>query len=425
MEKYQIIHFRERAKIWWRLQWDRLQRTRVKFVIYIIIVLALIAAILIFPAIVPIDDKLERVSAVIGIIVKILTALSLLTALVWAPPYFREVIAKEYLKDLVKATQEADVKVFRKTIILLDTLSNPDLENGIVPKSDITYFKEAFAELKLLALEGKTESATLVTLTYQMLRHLEHEYDETSKHQKLPISNFTNSLVSILKHISYLSSAVVKLPRSNNTRKVPIANVSLKRYVSEDKYEEFKEYPRGINVASDAPMPLLFFDILNERGTIHLLRAAAIYRTPEPFFLRILDIHKVYLPPRIVSDKFRFIDNRLFPFILIGFNFEISGSNKPPIVKAWYSNLDRFFVLMQNKNPEQLKAPFTDVLINKDFFKHVVPQNTRFVTKETIEITLHLDDVKKYFKKHRGLIEYAIHHVDALEKEGKEIGDKI
>lgn len=380
---------------------------------------------MVFPTVVPMNEKLERVSAVIGIVVKVLTALSLLAALVLAPPYFRDIIAKEYLKDLVKATQEADAKVFRKTVMLLDMLTNPDLKNGIVPKSDIAYFKEAFAELKLLALEGKTESATLVTLTYQMLRHLEHEYDETSKDQTLPIYKFQNSLASILDHISYLSSAVVKLPRSNNTRKVPIANVSLKRYVSEDKYEEFKEYPRGINVASDAPMPLLFFDILNERGTIHLLRAAAIYRSPEPFFLRLLTIQELYLPPRIVSDKFRFVDNRLFPFILIGFNFETSGSNKPTIVKAWYSNLDRFFVLMRNKNPDQLKAPFTDVLVNKGFFKQVTPQNTRFVTKETIEITFHLEDTKKYFQKHRRLIEYAIHHVDALEKEGKEIGGKI
>ena len=205
-----------------------------------------------------------------------------------------------------------------------------------------------------------------------------------------------------------------------------MANISLKRYVSSDSHEVFKEYPRGVNLASDAPMPLLFFDIINERGTIHLMRAAAMYRSPVPYFMRLLDVKQLYLPPRIVSDQFKFFDDQLLPLTLIGFHIERSSNKKDAeIVKAWYSNLDRFFILMKGRNPDRLKGPFVDEIMNKAFFKQVKIDNIRYATEETIEMIFSLKGVQRYHQKHRKSIRDSRFRIDALEKAGKDLGDKF
>lgn len=425
MKKYQIKSRWLRIKYRLRFLSESLQQTRVQFVTYIVVVMALIAAILIFPTVVPIDDKLERVSAVIGIIVKILTALSLLAALIWAPPYFKDILAKDYLKDLVKATQEADVKVLKKAVSLLDYLGNPKLKNDIIPKSDVTFFKDEFAELKLVALEAKGEVATLITLTANMLRHLEHEYEKMSEINKLEISTFVGCLYDILDYVRFLSSSVVKLPRSQRIEQMPIAKIPLKKYVANDKYELFNQSPRGVNASGDAPIPLFFFETINRKGDFHFMRAAALIRSPEPFFIRLLNIHKIYVPLRVTSKEFKLMnDDRLLTIHLIGFKFRLPNSkDTPAVVKAWYSNLNLSFVYMKNKGEERLKGPFIDAIVNKGFFGEVTTQKVRYLGKETIEMTFSLKEVERYHQRNRRLIEYAIHRIDDLDKAGKDIGN--
>lgn len=416
-----------RAKLNAKVLREKLKGYYFELAIYGVVIFALLAVLCVVPSVLPLDDRIERVSKILTVLVKLFTAVSLVLAIIYAPPFFKDTIAKEYLKDSVKAMQRADTKVLKETISLLEKLNNPNLEGGIVRKSDIVYFKDALGEMRMVALEGKPQVLTLVTLMFRMLKFLEAEYDPNYRNSKLSTADFINCLCLILEYLAFVSSSVINLPKSSAIKRQPIANLPLK-YVENDTYETFKGFHRGLNMSSDSATPLMFFDLMNSAGSVHLCRASALGLSPAPFYLRILDIHQMYIPPHIVNPAIKTMDGGLTPLKLVGWCYVIKRKEdvEKKYIKVWYSNLDRFYLLLTNPKDKFLDHPFKDAVLNQGFFDEVeMQQDVKITIKETIEMVFLKEDLESYYRKHKQFIQIAILKIDELMRAGKQIGDKI
>ncbi|MCB0592508.1 MAG: hypothetical protein H6557_17750 [Lewinellaceae bacterium] len=354
-----------------------------------------------------VDLATERASSILKVIVKVLTVITLLFAIFLTPPFFKNLIVKEYLKDAVKAMQLADMAVYKEAVILLEKLNMVSLTNRIVSKEDLVFLEKDFSALRLLALEGKRETLTLLTLTHRLLKFLIEEFDEQSKTRKLTKNTLNIFLEDILVEVIGFSSSIVQLPKTSELEKSKVINEKIK-FVKAPPFENFKHLPRGLDFKADSPIPLIFFDFVKSTGDILLFRAAALALAPKPFLARLLNHLKIYIPPEIKSQEIKQITGENLELSLIGFVSVNNLSTGGQTVKAYYSNLDRFFVVLGSPEPDSLKQSFWDSYLDGGFFKEVEIKKIRRGGKEIIEMTFEASDVQRYYSQNRRKFHTAI-----------------
>lgn len=351
-----------------------------------------------------VDLATERTSAILGVIVKALTMVTLLFAIILTPPFFKNLIAKEYLKDAVKAMQLADMAVYKEAVIQLEKLNTISLTNRIVSKEDIVLLEKDFSSLRFLALEGKRETLTLLTLTQRLLKFLIEEFDEQSKTRKLTTNTLHLLLEDILVEVIGFSSSIVQLPKTPELEKSKVINEKMK-FVRTPPFENFKHLPRGLDLKADSPIPLIFFDFVKSTRNILFFRAAALALDPKPFFARLLNHLKTYIPPEIIHQELKDIMGDQMVLSLIGFVFYPTD---PQSVKAYYSNLNRGLIAIENADINSLEKSFEDSYLGLSFLKEVKIKKIRKEGKETIEMTFEVSEVQRYYSQNRRKFHTAI-----------------
>ncbi|MCB9264317.1 MAG: hypothetical protein H6558_04740 [Lewinellaceae bacterium] len=356
-----------------------------------------------------VDLATERASSILGVIVKVLTVITLLFAILLTPPFFKNLIAKEYLKDAVKAMQLADMAVYKEAVIQLEKLNTISLTNRIVSKEDIVLLEKDFSALRILALEGKRETLTLLTLTHRLLKFLIEEFDEQSKIRKLTINTLNLLLEDILVEVIGFSSSIVQLPKTSELEKSKVINEKIK-FVRTPPFENFKHLPRGLDFKADSPTPLIFFDFVKSTGNTLLFRAAALALkpTPTPFLARLLNHLEIYIPLEIVCQDLKGIMGEHVEFSLIGFVPLNNHSTGGQTIKAYYSNLNRGFIVLENADINSLEKSFEDNYLGQGFFKEVEVKKIRREGKETIELTFEASDVQRYYSQNKRKFHSAI-----------------
>lgn len=375
---------------------------------FLAVVFLLLAAILIISIdSIGVDLATERTSAILGGIVKALTIITLLYAIFLTPPFFKDLIAKEYLKDAVKAMQLADMAVYKEAVILLEKLNTASLENRIVSEEDIDLLKKDVSALRILALEGKRETLTLLTLTHRLLKFLIEEFDEQSKTRKLTTNTLHLLLEDILVEVIGFSSSIVQLPKTSELEKSTVINEKIK-FVKAPPFENFKHLPRGLDFKADSPTPLIFFDFVKSTSNTLLFRAAALALKPTPFLARFLNHLEIYIPLEIVCQDLKGIMGEHVEFSLIGFISLNNHSTGGQTIKAYYSNLNRGLIVLENADINSLEKSFEDSYLGLSFFKEVKIKKIRKEGKETIEMTFEVSEVQRYYSQNRRKFHKAI-----------------
>lgn len=332
---------------------------------------------------------------------KIFPSIVALIGIIFTIPILKRKLIESHVSNKLNEIQISNTKLQVYNQRILDKYYLIINEGGILSRTDLENSYKDIQSGFEISLNSCSEATTLMyylrnTIQKTYLAYNQNILNRLSTHQ------FLSFVINILELVSFYSTRVIQIPKSHSILKNSILKKSVRKYVTNPDYFQFRYFKQGIDNSPRSALFLLFTEkVIHTEHSLLMRSSFQIHNSPRVIAL-LLFFNKIYVPPTIskpIGIPLFGIDS--YKLYLIGFSFynEVfsdRGSSRK-FIKLFYSNVQNKIHFVKSLVLSDISKNFSDNWLIESNFKMDKVIDIHFEDFESISLDFDYEYVKNQF----------------------------
>lgn len=266
---------------------------------------------------------------------------------------------------------------------------------------DIINLTNDITEGYLVTQDSSSEVATLMYYLKDTMQQYERRFNYYQKTFHVYTSDILPFVVNVLNRVVMYSTQVIPVPVKTRISNKDLIVKPLRRFVTDGKMAELKNFRLGVNYDEDSATCLIYTDMVNRTNMQFLKECAYLVTNSTRSIAKLFYYRNMYAP--LIWRSKKHPKNSFFEIklTLVGFdentNYMMDSEESNETVVLYYSNLTSL-----SHKPETEETSFvndfSDSWLNTDSIKFPKPIKFAYIAEEMIKVEVEREALHEIFK---------------------------